>query len=389
MKNDALFAGRALAALAALLLAGCLETKTGSNGTGGTVPQAAPALLAGTLVGADPFLVGSSSLDAGSAPVRRDEAANAGTASLRLGMHVQADGTVVGALGSAPVTARAADSQSTARGFVRGVDAAGQRFNVATLTFVVDANTLYDGVAGIAALAAGDYVEVSGLTLADLRTTLATRVTRTPAPADGRTSIAARLDASGAQGLSVAGISVPGFANVSILPGTGNRVRVTGVLDTQATTIAGEQVVILSDLAPAASTRVEIEGIALDASNAGAFRLRTPEYDYAVTAAAGSVPGAVPAGARVRVVGTAASATSISSESVTVVAPGQIVYRVTGVVSEFTSLASLRVRGEPVDLTTAVIRGGNASEIANGRRLSIVGVAGPGALRVSEATLVP
>jgi hypothetical protein len=49
----------------------------------------------------------------------------------------------------------------------------------------------------------------------------------------------------------------------------------------------------------------------------------------------------------------------------------------------------LRVRGEPVDLTTAVIRGGNASDIANGRRLSIVGTAGPGSLRVSEATLLP
>lgn len=389
MTSEKPLAGRALAALAALLLAGCLETKTGSNGTGGTVPQAAPALLAGTLVGVEPFAIGTSSLDTAAAAIRRDEVANAGSAGLRLGMNAQAEGTVTGALGSAPVTVRAADTQSAARGFVRGVDAAGQRFNVATLTFVVDANTLYDGVAGIAALAPGDYVEVSGLTLADLRSTLATRVTRTPAPADGRTSIAARIDFAAAGGPTIAGISVPGLANLSFLPGAGNRVRVSGVLDAQATTIASEQVVVLTDLAPAAATRVEIEGIALDASNAGAFRMRTPERDYAVTLAAGTAPAAVTAGARVRVTGTAASTTSISSEAVAVVAPGQIVYRVTGVVSDFASLASLRVRGEPADLTTAVIRGGNASEIANGRRLSIVGTAGPGALRVSEATLVP
>jgi hypothetical protein len=390
MKPERRFARVLAALLAPLVLAGCLETKTGSNGTGGQQPQSKRSLVTGTLVGAEPFVVGASELDAAGALLRRDETLGAGSALLRLGMNVQADGTVLGAgPGIAAVVVASADTQSAARGFVRATDPAAQRFSIATLTFVVDANTLYDGVAGLPALAPGDYVEVHGLALTDLRATLATRVTRTAAPADGRISIAARIDPASAQGFSIAGIAVPGAANSAIaLPQAGSRVRVSGVLDVAASAITGEQITVLPEFAPVAAARVDIEGIALDTASNGIFRLRTPARDYDVTPAAGVAPVSVTAGARVLVVGTAASATSVSAESVTGVT-GQIVYRVTGVVSEFASLASLRVRGEPVDLTTAVIRGGNASEIANGRRLAIVAVAGPGALRASDATLLP
>ena len=91
-----------------------------------------------------------------------------------------------------------------------------------------------------------------------------------------------------------------------------------------------------------------------------------------------------------RLLGRATSGTTIEPQFVNVIAPGEaIVYRVTGAVSEFVSLASMRVRGEPADLTTAVITGGNPAEIANGRRLSISGTAGPGALRVTEVAILP
>jgi hypothetical protein len=140
-----------------------------------------------------------------------------------------------------------------------------------------------------------------------------------------------------------------------------------------------------TDLAPAVGTRVEVEGVVLDVNASGSFVLRTPARDYDVAAgAAASAP--VTRGSRVRVVATAGGASSLVPAAVTVIV-GPITYRVTGVVSEFSSLAQLRVRGEPVDLGTATIRGGSASEIGNGRRLTVVGTAGPGALRATEATL--
>jgi hypothetical protein len=79
------------------------------------------------------------------------------------------------------------------------------------------------------------------------------------------------------------------------------------------------------------------------------------------------------------VIATAASRDSLVAESVTVIAPGQVTYRVTGTVSDLVSLASLRVRGEPVDLSTAVVSGGAPADIRNGRRISVTGIAGPGA----------
>jgi hypothetical protein len=388
MMNERRALERLGAILAIALLSSCgVETKTGSNGTGSvptTPPE--PTVVAGTLVGVDPFAIGSVPLETGAAAFRQDETANAGSGGLRLGMNFEAAGAVIGTFGTAPVGVRDAGTQSAVRGPVASVDALSNRFNVATLTFTVDANTIYDGVNDLAALAPGAYVEVSGLPLADLRTILATRITRTPSPADGRISLAARIETLANGGFTIAGLFVPA-ASITVPP-AGSRARVSGTLNVQASAISGEQIVFLPDFTPSVNTHVELEGIALNVDAAGGFRLRTPARDYEVAAgSAGPVP--VTSGSRVRVIATAASALSLVPQSVTVIAPGQLTYRVTGPVSEFASLASLRVRGEPVDLTTAVIRGGSASDIGNGRRLGIVGVAGPGVLRVSEATILP
>lgn len=330
MKNDNRASLRVVAILAVVFLAACGgETKTGSTGTGAVATEREEAFVAGTLASADPFSIGGADIVTSAASIRKDEVANAGEGALRLGMNLEGAGTVPATSGAVPVVLREGRAQSAVRGAVRSVDAAANRFTVATLTFIVDGNTLYDGVAGIAALTPGTNVEVSGLPLADPGTVLATRVTQTP-----------------------------------------NTDKV---------------VPLLPALAPAAGTRVEIEGIALNVATSGGFVLRTPARDYDVAPGA-TFSAPVTSGARVRVVALATGASSLASASVTVIG-GQIVYRVTGAISEFSSLAALRVRGEPVDLTTAVIRGGSASDIANGRRLAIVGTAGPGALRVSEATL--
>jgi hypothetical protein len=332
MKNEDRASHRLAAILACALLAACAESKTGSTGTGSVPTEKFESLVSGTLVGAEPYTVGVAEIAIGAAPIRKDDDANAGAGVLRLGMGFEGAGTVAGVLGVMPVVLREGSAQGAARGPVGSVDAAANRFTVATLTFVVDANTLYDGVAGIPALVAGSHVEVSGLPLADPHTVLATRVTQV---ALGGTSISPRG----------------------------------------------------AEFAPAAGTRVELEGIALDVGSSGGFLLRTPARDYDVAPGA-TVSAPVTSGARVRVLATATAPSSLMPTTVTVIA-GPIVYRATGVVTEFASLAALRVRGEPVDLTIAVIRGGNASDIANGRRLAIVGTAGPGALRVSEATLQP
>jgi len=380
---------RATLVALALAIAGCgADTKTGSNGTGITPPAIEPTVVAGTLTGAEPLATGNLTYDTAAASVRQDATAGAGTANLRLGMFLEATGSTTGV---APTRLAEASVQSAIRGPVTAVDIAGGRFTVASLLFDVDGNTLFDGIAGIGRLAVGETVEVFALPVIEARVMLATRVTKVAPAPDGRFSIAARIEQSSAIGFVLAGLSVaaPISVSASPVPLAGTRARVTGKLNAEASAISPDRIDLLPEYPPALGTRTEFEGIVITVENTGGFRLRTPARDFTVT----SIPAGTPliaSGTRVRLLGRATSGTTIEPQFVNVIAPGEaIVYRVTGAVSEFASLASMRVRGEPVDLTTAVISGGSPADIANGRRLSIAGTAGPGALRVTEVAILP
>ncbi len=373
----------------AVALAGCgPDTKTGSNGTGITPPAIEPTVVAGTLTGADPLATANLTYDAAVVSVRQDANAGAGTANLRLGMFLEATGSTTGV---APTRLSEASIQSAVRGPVTAVDIPGGRFTVASLLFDVDNNTLFDGIAGIGRLSVGDAVEVFALPVIEARAMLATRVTKVAASPDGRFTIAARIEQSSAIGFVLAGLSVAAPVSVSASPVAlaGSRARVTGKLNAAASAISPDHIDLLPEYPPATGTRTEFEGIVIGVDNAGGFRLRTPARDFTVTAIPAGTP-LIGAGTRVRLIGRASSADRIEPQFVGVIAPGEaIVYRVTGSVSEFASLASMRVRGEPVDLTTAVITGGSPADIANGKRLSLSGTAGPGFLRVTEAAILP
>src|SRR5262249_52820156 len=138
MKPDGMII-RATAFLAVALLVACgAETKTGSNGTG-TMPSTGPFMTAGSLIGVDPYSVTGTGLTTGATVFRVDEAGGSSAADVRLGMNVEAQGTLTA--GESPVLTTAA-TQSAASGPVLTIDAAGRRFNVASLTFVTDGDTL-------------------------------------------------------------------------------------------------------------------------------------------------------------------------------------------------------------------------------------------------------
>jgi hypothetical protein len=381
-------ARHALAAILALALAACgADTKTGSNGTG-LNPQSEPAVFAGALTDVEPFAAGGTALDLAVAAVRVDAQPAAGTAGLRLGMPIEGNGGYNG--GIAPsVAVTEASAQETARGTVTAVDAARGAFSVATLTFLVDANTLYDGVAGFAALAPGQPVAVWALPTADLRTQRATRIAAAPGLAPGRLTVSVRVESTNAGTFQLAGLTVTFPAFSPSPPAFVGRARVTGTLNAAAGTLTDDEVIFLPDFPPAAGTRAEIEGTVLSPTATGGFVLRTAARDYTIETVPGA-PVAPSPGDRVRVTSLANSATVLRATSVALVNPATPqAYRVTGTVSGFVSLANLRVRGEPVDLSTAIFSGGTAADVANGRRLSLVGTAGPGALRVTTATILP
>lgn len=381
----------AFAAILALALAACgADTKTGSNGTG-LNPQAEPAVFGGVLTGAEPFAAGGSTLDLAVAAVRIDATAAAGSAGLRLGMPLEGTGGFNGSgTGTPSVAVSEASAQETARGAVGSIDAARGAFTVATLTFLVDANTLYDGVAGFAGLAPGQPVAVWALPTADLRVHRASRIAAAPGLAPGRLTVSVRVEGFNAATFQLAGLTVSSPAFSPSPPAFTGRARVTGTLDPVAGTLTGDEVFFTPDYPPAAGTRAEVEGIVLAPTPTGGFTLRTAARDYTIESPAAGAPVAPSAGDRVRVTSQANSASVLRATSIAFVNPvAPQAYRVTGTVSNFVSLANLRVRGEPVDLSAAVVTGGTVAEIANGRRVTVTGTAGPGFIRASAVQVLP
>jgi hypothetical protein len=63
-------------------------------------------------------------------------------------------------------------------------------------------------------------------------------------------------------------------------------------------------------------------------------------------------------------------------------------FQLQGTVTEFQSLARLRVRGEWVDLNTAQFAAGSGADVVNGRRLRLTAVAGPGALVATRVAVL-
>jgi cold shock CspA family protein len=77
---------------------------------------------------------------------------------------------------------------------------------------------------------------------------------------------------------------------------------------------------------------------------------------------------------------------SVRADEVVEIAPGAVIeYTVEGPVSTFASISDFTVRGERIDASQAVISGGS---LAQGRRVRVKGVAGPGKLTATEVVIL-
>ena len=157
----------------------------------------------------------------------------------------------------------------------------------------------------------------------------------------------------------------------------GQKVEVSGlrngVADVYATWI------LVSAEAPPAVVPVEVVGTVSSLDTvARRFAIGTQAVDYGGIAPA-SVPGGRANGATVRVTGNApASGGTVTATAIAIVqAPlaGQNAQRVEveGFVSDFASVGSFRVDGQPVDARSATFEGGSAASLANGVRVEAEG----------------
>lgn len=381
--------------LLAIALAGCGgDANTGSNGTGVRPPPTDQMAASGPINELGPMGVAGASLDDGGTVVLVDTIPSLPATDLRLGMFADAEGLV------APSTDTGFASSASAQSFVVGplesaVDASRGTLRVLGVTARADPNTLLEGVDRLDRIALGDWVEIFGLRLPGSEGVLATRiVVRRPMVGQSVELLTTLSDPAASPPIPqavpidlsralVATASPAGFQPVppgitTLLPGTLVRVRGTYEGGSVHATL------VMTGLAPvrAEGRLTYIEGIILE--ERGGNRFKVGDVEVEMTAAKPLVVGA-----RVRLRGVMRAGV-LRADQVTVFAAGEkIEYIVEGAITLFASRSDLIVRGERIDASQAVISGGDASMLAQGRRVRVKGVAGPGRIDAREVTILP
>ena len=389
------------AAAALTALAGCgVETRTGSNGTG-ISPPPEPAVASGPLTALGPLGLAGASLDDKTTQVLLNTSAGRSASDLRLGMTANANGA---AAGDGSGTAYGAVVQSFVRGPATGVDAGANRLTVLTMKVRVDQNTLLQGVNSVGDVVTGDEVEVFGMPLPGNQGQLATRIIVRRPPTSTNVEVLGLISEVGTASLVVQGIVV-NFANAQIgttAPGglvfsppadpnllaPGVLIRVIGLYDPATRILTAATVAARLSPSRPEGNLVFIEGFVRELTGAmdgRHFNLPDIEVDASpVSSAAGNIA----AGTRVRVRGRMRSEI-LTADAIDIIdQAAQTGFVVDGEVTALTSLAAFEVRGERIDATQALFSGGNFSNLANGRRVRVKGIAGPGKLVASEVVFV-
>ncbi len=358
--------GVAVAATALLVACG------GGSDAGGAAAEAA---YQGTINGFGSVIVNGVRFDDSAARISvDDEVVSVG--SLKLGMRADVTGSVSSDGSSGSASSCVVDT--SVRGAIASIDTAASRFTIRGISVQVDDKTVFEGAGNLAALKVGDWVEVHGSVDFTNRVVQATRVEVRPPEEVGRmvlfgkaTGVTATSFTLGDLTVNYAAARLIGFDNNTITEGAVVRVRsnvspVGNVL--QATVVKAVKAPRLLDGTPAAvEGRVQqfvsvsdflVSGTAVDASSA--------EFQFGSAADLSE-------GKRVIVYGTLANG-KIIAKKIRIFRPdldGEV--RLIGMVSDYVSVASFKVRGVAVDASAAVFEDGTAAELMDGRLVEIKG----------------
>ncbi len=388
-------------ALLGLILMGCEgESKVGTGGSGNNPPVNTPPTTTLTASGpATSFLqlgVAGYTLDEATATVQINTGANRKATELRLGMPIDINGQIPVA-NSTQGTVTSIAAQSIVKAPVRAIDAATQRISLLSLIVQLDQNTILDGFASIADLKAGDRIEVYGLPRTTASEYLATRVivNRNAALTDPLELVGTASNVTATQfqlqGLTVSGVTTSNVQSVGGGAATtlaeGNRVRVIGTLGT------ANSITLTQMFASPLPTRADNTLIALDGpvqslvANA-VNRVLVNDVEIDVSALPGSVTTGLVPGARVQLRSIKTTGVAKATDGKIIAANERVPYQFEGTISEFTSSASFKVRGETVNASTATFANGTATDLAVGKKVRIKAVAGAGLLDASDVAIV-
>jgi hypothetical protein len=368
---------RSLLVLTGATLTGCgggdALTAAGPPGTGGT-----GVFAQGAISGFGSVIVNGIKFDDTKASIQLDGVSVASTV-LRLGMMAVVEGQRGANLMLG--TAATIEVWSTAQGPVSQI--AGNAFKLAGMTIETNSNTVFDGIASVAALAPGARVTVWGLQAgSDGQHWTATRVAMASDATVVSTGLISSLNSrTYLNGLRLTG-SMAGNLN------TGDMLRVQGVLSVAGDSLAVDSSRVMGPgLLFQPEGDVEIEGLVTAVSSASRFMMG--RFDVDASAATYSPPAPqILVGLRLKVIGTwrlgVLRASSIDVEDEISLQSVEIM----GVIEKFVSLGNFVVRGQRCDATSAAITRGTAADFQNGKMIAVKGIKAGDVLRVTDLKLI-
>lgn len=378
------FIKRAVAGLGACALA--LLAACGGGGDSGTSGTSNEAVYQGTIGGFGSVIVNGVRFDDSSAGITIDDNVSH-VGALKLGMRTEIKGSVSddGTAGSA----HSVSVDTSVRGAIASIDLANSRFQIRGIAVQTDDKTVYEGASNLAALKTGDWVEVHGSVDFANRVVQATRV-EVKAPEDvGHMVLFGKATAVAATSFTLGDLTVDysqarliGFDAGVIPEGAVVRVRsntapVGNVL--QATVVKAVKAPRLTDGTPAAvEGRVQqfvsvsdflVSGTAVDATNA--------VFDNGTAADLAE-------GKRVIVYGTLSNGKIVAKKLRFFKKDQDGEVRLIGMVTDYVSASSFKVRGVAIDASAANFKDGDAAQLANGRLLEVKGQADGSVVKASE-----
>ena len=369
------------------------DSKTGSNGTGMTPPDAL-LVASGPITSLGPTGIGGTALDDAGAVLQINARLPRPVSEIRLGMTVEAGGTL--AENASRGTVLTLTAQSAVVGPVSNINSATLRLTVLSVPVQVDQNTILEGFPSLASLAIGARVEVYGLPQPQSNAITATRIIALPADSTAAVEILGTATGVSGTQFNLQGITVATGGAVLIIGGLlpspappissigeNARVRVIGSFDAARNTFIATQ--IIGGLNPVRNDNsvLVLDGLVQSVSAVGRFRVNDTEVDATAAGAGTLLPGT-----HVQVRGRKLAGILVANEFRLIGASARIEYVVQGVVTDFISLANFKVRGEAINAGSAIFIGGAAALVANGRQVRIKAFAGPGQLTATELTFV-
>jgi Domain of unknown function (DUF5666) len=418
--------------IAFFLFAVCLAVSACGIGSGGTgAPATAntePSVVVGPITGFGSVIVNGTRFDDSSVTVLSSDGISLKREDLRLGMVVEIQGSFDTVnLNSKAQTIRVFTASS---GPVSGVNAATNTLTALGGTIKINANTSFEGISDLSAIAPGDFLEVYGLKDATTGEINATRIERRPTTTPntavkitGKISMVDTANKRFSIGNTQVDYSTAVLEPSNVVWQVGVEVVVNGTLLTPGAIVKAQKIETERPYAFQAGDLAELEGIVSNVTSIANFMVSGVTINAASAQFKSGSPALIRSGVRLeikgKIVGTILVATTVEIEgtasnpnttAVTPTSPSTAINPVVtsptatvanppsgsgstappensaapagstaakieleGKITAFTSASDFILRSTRVDTTGASFQGGTVNTLALGKRIKVIG----------------